>query len=102
MRELVIWDYLIVGFPIVHFFPCSFRFKLFLNLLFAELMGFIPVIGDIFVGWYRVNSRNVSNFEQFLAEKYGDGEDNSECCLCYCCCSKADVSDGGTSASSDG
>jgi hypothetical protein len=58
-----------------------------INLVLAEIVGFIPIIGDIFVGVYCVNSRNVFLFERYLKEKYErEYVDDDDIGCCWDCC----------------
>lgn len=39
------------------------------NLALSEVVGLIPFLGDIFIAWWRANSRNAWLLEAFLTER---------------------------------
>lgn len=39
------------------------------NLAISEAVGLIPFLGDIFIAWWRANSRNSWLLEAFLIER---------------------------------
>lgn len=39
------------------------------NLALSEVVGLVPFLGDIFIAWWRANSRNAWLLEAFLTER---------------------------------
>lgn len=39
------------------------------NLALSEVVGLVPFLGDIFIAWWRANSRNSWLLEAFLIER---------------------------------
>lgn len=43
--------------------------KMLLNHAVSELVGLVPMFGDIFIAWWKANSRNSWLLEGFLIER---------------------------------
>ena len=38
----------------------------------SECIGLVPVVGEVFVAWYKASTRNLYALEEVLEERYAD------------------------------
>ena len=52
-----------------HSIPFWLTRKMIINQIVSESVGLVPFVGDLFIAWWKVNSRNSWLLEDFLIDR---------------------------------